>query len=448
MQVIELLKFLYKGASLLGLACGCGLFARYVYLEPSFPSRSSRYLFLALAVFFGFFCLLLPLEDGFGEFSGLIGIFFLWMLFIRKKRKIQGMFLLFPILGFFFALTICFESFFSLFGIYSADKDSPWYLLSDGFFVLGLLLFWVRGKNWRKRFQDENGEHCLNRGERYLLHISGLFLVVFSCILLTILEKEEQRKGFFLVLATAGSLCAILLAITVIFVVLQGDKKSFYQRTMLLQEHYLKAESEHFQALQKERQEVRRLRHDMKNHYFAIQSLLEERDHAALTRYMEQLGEEISLIATGFSSGNDLADAILREKGGRAKEKGVCLSLEGSFPKSDQLQPIDVCTIFSNALDNALEAIERFCPSDPWIRVSIHSQGEILCLVFENPVPWDLALPREGNSQKADFRDHGFGLSNIRRAVEKYKGSLDMELLEEKGEKIFSLKILLFLSSF
>lgn len=164
MQVMELLKFLYKGASLLGLACGCGLFARYVYLEPSFPSRSSRNLFLALAVFFGFFCLLLPLEDGFGEFLGLIGIFFLWMLIIRKKRKIQGMFLLFPILGFFFAFTICFEAFFSLFGIYSVDKDSPWYLLSDGFFVLGLLLFWVRGKNWRKRYNTDHIMDCNHSG--------------------------------------------------------------------------------------------------------------------------------------------------------------------------------------------------------------------------------------------------------------------------------------------
>ena len=447
MQAIELLKFLYKGFSLLGLACGCCLFVRYIYLEPAFSSKISRKLFWTLSVIYSFFCLGLPLEEGLGEFLGLAGIFFLFMLSAREQRKIRGIFLLFPVLGFFFALTIGFESLFALLGIYSSDKNSLWYLLVDAVYILGLLWFWIGGKNWRKRFQEENKEHCLKNWERNLLHISGLFLVVFSCILLTILENHSYRKGFFLVLVAAGSLCANLLSVTVISVVLQGDKKSFYQRAAVLQEYYLKAELEHFQAVQREEQEVRRLRHDMKNHYFAIRSLVEEKDYSALSQYMAQLGENISQLSPGFSSGNDLADAILREKGNKAEEKGIKLSLEGGFPKSGWLQPMDVCTIFSNALDNGMEALERYALSDSWIQVSIYSQKEILCLAFENPVPSGFIFPQEGNSEKAGFPNHGFGLSNIRIAAEKYKGSMEMEVLQVGGEKVFSLKVLLFAPS-
>ena len=96
-----------------------------------------------------------------------------------------------------------------------------------------------------------------------------------------------------------------------------------------------------------------------------------------------------------------------------------------------------------NALDNALEYLKDSGLVNPWIHIGIQNQGNLLCLVFENPVTDSTVLPAEGKTSKNPKRHQGLGLSNIRQAAEKYQGGLRTEILSQKNGRIFRLEVLL-----
>ena len=206
---------------------------------------------------------------------------------------------------------------------------------------------------------------------------------------------REEGITFLLV----GGISALLLDLSILFLVLQGNQKRYYEQKALENEYYLQAELRYFQARQKDQEAVRRLRHDMKNHLFCIQDLLSRGEKQELAAYLEELNTRLSKNAGDISLGNEIADAICWEKARLAEEKGIRITADGKISSKAKILPTDICTIFANALDNALEYLENSGLANPWIHIGIQNQRNLLCLVFENPVT-DLDFPISARLQK------------------------------------------------
>ena len=103
-------------------------------------------------------------------------------------------------------------------------------------------------------------------------------------------------------------------------------------------------------------------------------------------------------------------------------------------------QPEDVCVIFGNALDNAIEACGKVKTADKHIDVvMIQQEDEVFCKITNTTVaPIQSTL----KTTKADKENHGFGLLNIKRALEKY----DSEPIIETTDHQFTLLFTLFLN--
>ena len=90
---------------------------------------------------------------------------------------------------------------------------------------------------------------------------------------------------------------------------------------------------------------------------------------------------------------------------------------------------MDVCSIFGNAIDNAIECVCKIADEDKrLIKVTVYTQNHFLLIRIENycesPVTFDSGLPV---TTKADSQMHGYGVKSIKQAVEKYRGHLDVE---------------------
>ena len=212
--------------------------------------------------------------------------------------------------------------------------------------------------------------------------------------------------------------------------VMQCSRKEYYQRESELRERYLKTELEHFKAYRQAQQEVRRIRHDMKNHYAVLSVLAEEEKNAEIRAYLAQLGEEVARSEVGIQCGNDIADAIVNEKNRRAKEQGTVVEVEGRLPQDCGIDMLDICTIFSNALDNALEYLEGAQLPEKWIQIKMSGQGNMWLFQFENPVESKVVIQPTGTTGKADGGWHGFGVMNMERTAEKYMGHIRREIKE------------------
>ncbi|MDE7222994.1 MAG: ATP-binding protein, partial [Acetatifactor sp.] len=136
-------------------------------------------------------------------------------------------------------------------------------------------------------------------------------------------------------------------------------------------------------------------------------------------------------------TGNDFLDIIIRDKAIRAKEDQIDFSAVIHFEQGSFLEPIDISTIFGNALDNALEASIKLPPEQRLVTVKAECVRDMLSVVVENN-----CLPNGTDCEKTSKEDkllHGFGIRNIRQAVEKYAG----QCLTRQGKGCFQLKILL-----
>ena len=123
--------------------------------------------------------------------------------------------------------------------------------------------------------------------------------------------------------------------------------------------------------------------------------------------------------------------------------EGVAFAVQAEGGALDLLAYSDACAIFGNALDNALEACEALPPGEGFVRVILSRQRELLSILFENSRdPSREILPGRGGlpaTTKGEGPFHGCGLQNLKRAVERYGGTV----FWEAPAGLFRLKILL-----
>lgn len=181
----------------------------------------------------------------------------------------------------------------------------------------------------------------------------------------------------------------------------------------------------------------------MKSHLAVLNDLAEKEQYENMKDYLAELGNLVRQTESEIHTGNDIADAILNEKNQQAAGNGIALLVEGRF-RQGGWNPVDICTILCNAVDNAIESLQTSQLNDKWIKVTILHQGNMHLLTFENPVEAGCRIEAAGATRKPDEVNHGFGLLNIQSAIEKYMGSMERRIETQDGLSVYSLKIILF----
>lgn len=185
----------------------------------------------------------------------------------------------------------------------------------------------------------------------------------------------------------------------------------------------------------RDEERVRSIYHDMKNHLLLLQA--QAGNGKEIRDSIEGLQEQIREYENYYRTGNEFLDILVRDKAKEAQEKKIDFHAAISFEAGSFIEPLDISTIFGNALDNAIEASEKLPKEQRLITVRADRIRDLLVIVVENN-----ALPVGGagaGTTKKDTFVHGFGLSNLRNAVEKYGGECSRK--EEDGK--FTLRILI-----
>lgn len=183
-----------------------------------------------------------------------------------------------------------------------------------------------------------------------------------------------------------------------------------------------------------EEERVRSIYHDLKNHLLVMES----RQNTEETRQMAQtLRSQIEDYEDYVHTGNDFLDIILKDKAAKAREKQIDFSAMVDFNGIDFIEPLDISTIFGNAIDNAIEASEKLPEERRLVTVRAERVRDMLLIAVENNILPGMQAPK-GTTKKDPFV-HGFGIPNIRKAVEKYGGQCSFQ----QEERTYRLKILI-----
>lgn len=177
----------------------------------------------------------------------------------------------------------------------------------------------------------------------------------------------------------------------------------------------------YYQGLRQQEQQVRMLRHDLRNHLTVVRGRLEQGDTDGALSYLEELSGSQALQGVRRICDNDTANAVLTAKAEAMRQAGLTPDFAVSVPETLPLSDTDLAALLGNALDNAMEAAAR--AEDKTVTVRCKAQKGLFMLRVENalagPVAADLA------TTKADKSAHGLGLPGMREIASRYGGTLE-----------------------
>lgn len=173
-----------------------------------------------------------------------------------------------------------------------------------------------------------------------------------------------------------------------------------------------------YQMLESQYRQSERLRHDMKNHVIALSGLLKDRDWEKMEDYLETMGQWGSLGMGEETTGNKVVDAVLGQKRQKAENSGILWECDVRVPGADSIDEFDLCVLFGNLVDNALQECERMKQKDHcFIRV----QGGLVKKCFLLDIKNSAEAKDKGNLDR-----YGIGLLNVRDIVHKYNGEIEI----------------------
>lgn len=270
-------------------------------------------------------------------------------------------------------------------------------------------------------------------GPRQTVSAILLFLIIevlaFSQELRHVSEYSSEWKFLYI----SQMLCIVILY-------LQNElfKKSAMRQELALMNLLWKNKQEQYEISRENINLINQKTHDLKHQIQAIRRLSKEEFNA----YLDEMESNVQLYEAIVHTGNDVLDTILTEKSLYCKDRGILVSCVADGSQMDFIEKIDLYAILGNAMDNAIEAVEKFGEMEKrQIDVMIYKQMNFLVMNFINPVEKKLIYDEENMpvTTKGDKSYHGFGLRSIRHFVKKYDGHLNIS--EEDG--CFSLKIMI-----
>lgn len=184
---------------------------------------------------------------------------------------------------------------------------------------------------------------------------------------------------------------------------------------------------------------LRRFRHDYRNHMIVINSLLESGRTDRAREYLNNMNSDISSTLTKISTGNFISDALINNKAVMAAEHDVSIKFTGQVIPTG-IADEDLCTIFANILDNAIEATQKLS-SNKTIRIDAALRNGFFIMNISNPVENEVKIRKDGTvkTTKKNQHEHGIGMKNVQKVVKKYGGSVNVTC----ENKVFSVDIMM-----
>lgn len=273
-----------------------------------------------------------------------------------------------------------------------------------------------------------------------LAHWMSIFIVPSVSIYVVFILVLSEHKIVYTELGVIG----LLIVNFLIFYLYDELAEAFeekYQKTLLKQnsDAYLNQ----LELIKNSNDNLRILRHDFKNHILALSSMAKKQENEKIISYLDSMQNQLLVKGNYVCTHNISFDSILNFKLHKANELGADIKIDVNYPVNLHLDDFDITIILGNLLDNAIESIEK-C-ENKLIELSINFQRGILFIDMKNSANnlSDNKYKSAWCTSKKHKLNHGFGLLQIKKSVDKYDGSFDMIIKDNVCET----KILMYIKN-
>ena len=246
--------------------------------------------------------------------------------------------------------------------------------------------------------------------------------VISLCIHLYIPLREIGRTGDngFYELAVTG----LLVINFVNYAIIQRTRSIFALKSENERmEQEIRLQRDKYVQLSESYKQMRRILHDTKKHYFSIREYASKDASSELMNYLARATEELESTYVKYNVGNLVMDSMLTFYDSVAEKKQIQFDVTLHVDnKRIPLEDYDLSIVLGNLLDNAVEACVKMTGEKRWIRIAIETtENNKFVIRCEN------TYERFSNMSQNSI-EHGYGLRNIKKTVERNHGFMTYEM--------------------
>lgn len=264
--------------------------------------------------------------------------------------------------------------------------------------------------------------------------IDGTILIAIGIFLFIKMKISNVPLGLFIYL-----LLIIGILIQIILLIYMIKSRDLHKENEQLAKQYLENQIRYYEYLVQREEDTKKFRHDIRSHISMLNILFQENKFGECKDYLKDLTTHYENIHNAISINNCIADAILNKYYYEAQNHNIKLNVTGHFPSDCKLAAYDICTIFSNLLENALKAVLE-CNGNE-IKVSCrYTETEIFILVENDSTYVKLDANEMPYTSKNDKTKHGFGLKNVHQCVSQNNGHISIRSNNKHFTVLLSLR--------
>jgi len=157
-------------------------------------------------------------------------------------------------------------------------------------------------------------------------------------------------------MSVVGVAFSFISILALMFVLLGQDKKMVLEDELQEARHAMALEQAHYQEIEKRREALSKIRHDFNNQLASIGQLIQAGEGQMAQEMISAIAGEIAETKESLFCDIPVINAILLEKEQDCKDAGIGFDVDLKFPHSISVEPMHLCSIFGNLLDNAISA--------------------------------------------------------------------------------------------
>ena len=216
------------------------------------------------------------------------------------------------------------------------------------------------------------------------------------------------------------------------------------RRRLQAERHLMDARLAALDAYRESGENLRVLRHEVKNQYAYIKLLLERQDYKRAEEFFGEMSMRANPTFLHVNSGNRLVDDIVNLELSRATAAGVDVDSRIAVPPELPFEEIDLASVIMNLMDNAIEACADVPAGRKCVRLALLADQGSLIVNVSNPAAAAPTVVEDGRlrTTKTDADLHGYGTGIVRKIAEKYDGVADFSY----ADGVFTAKVMLALA--
>lgn len=214
----------------------------------------------------------------------------------------------------------------------------------------------------------------------------------------------------------------VVFFVTLLMLIQSYNGVTAKQQTELIASQ-LKMQANQYERLLENIESTARLRHDWRHHLLSIKGFAETNQIEALLNYLKELNPAYLNNDEHSVCQNHIVDVILQHYAAIAREHSIDLTIAANVPRSLTIADTDLCVIFGNLIENAVEACARQEHGDKRIEIKVEAKGHQLALMIKNTYQENIVHRGEACCS-AKHDGGGIGLSSVSRIVKKNHGKM------------------------